>query len=46
MDYKEMFVSLVAFCQREGVLSSGSSVCEEIAEICGIDEEAAAEAIE
>ena len=46
MDYKEMFIALVAYCQREGVLSNNESVYSEIADICGIDEESAADAIE
>lgn len=46
MDYKEMFIALVAYCQNVGVLSKGSSVYEEVASICGIDEADAAEAID
>lgn len=38
MDYQQALIDLIAYCQREGVLSSGIDVCEEIASITGYDE--------
>lgn len=35
MDFYDALVSLIAYCQRQGVLSSDESVYEELSDIIG-----------
>lgn len=37
MDYREAFIKLVAYCQREGVLSSDWKVIDELSDITDTD---------
>ena len=37
MDYRDAFVKLVAYCQREGVLSTDYKVIEELSDITDTD---------
>lgn len=44
--YASVANNLVAYCQRNGLLSRGSSVVEELMEICDISEEQAKEVLD
>ncbi len=37
--YQQALVDLIAYCQRQGVLSNGEEVKEELSDILGWDEE-------
>ena len=37
MDYWQMFIDLIAYAQRQGILSSTSAVYHELADITGYD---------
>lgn len=39
MDYNQALIDLIAYCQREGVLSDGEKVKEELSDILGWDAE-------
>ena len=38
MDYQEMLLTLIAFCQREGILSSNGDVVLELSDLFGCEE--------
>ena len=38
MDYENALLELIAYCQRQDVLSSDTKVIEELAEILGVEE--------
>lgn len=46
MDYREMFISLVAYCQRFGYLPTDEGVYSELADICDCDKDDIIEAID
>ena len=45
-DYFSITLDLIAYCQREGVLSTNSDVINELCEICDIEPEQAKEILD